>query len=286
LAGRAILQEFSPDWNIRSIHRHPVPAESLPTVEWVRSDAGRVLDWRPLLEGVDLVVNVAWYRAGSDRRFRPLADGLRRLIGDAGSAGVARFVHVSVPVGTPEIERALPYMMRKREVDRALESSHLLYSIVRPTMLFGPRDKLLTVMLRTIIRWHRLPLFGEGEYHVSPISARDLARIVRREAGLASRHTVDAGGPQRWRYRDLTDRLFETVGRPARYVRMSPAGGRRLASLLEFFGSSLLYPYEVDWLVSDRLGLSPYTGLSTPLEPVEEFLRVEGGRLRAGRNHG
>jgi NADH dehydrogenase len=257
-----------------------------PPVEWVPADVSRVRDWRPLLDGVDLVINVAWYRAGSDRRFRALATGLERLIDAAARAGIPRFVHVSVPAATPHIESQLPYMLRKREVDRALESSPLPYSIVRPTMLFGPRDKLLTVMLRTMCRWHRFPLFGEGEYHVSPISARDLARILRREAGLEGRRTVDAGGPRRWTYRDLTDRLFGSLGLPPRYFHLSPAGGRRLARLLELLGSSLLYAYEVEWLVSDRLGLPAYAGLSTPMEPVEEFLRLEGARLRPSRPNG
>jgi uncharacterized protein YbjT (DUF2867 family) len=239
-----------------------------------------------LLEGVDLVVNVAWYRSGTDRRFRPLAAGLGRLIEQAATAGVARFVHVSVPPATDSIEANLPYMVRKREVDRALASSGLPYSIVRPTMLFGPRDKLLTVMLRTMARWHRFPLFGDGEYHVSPIAVQDLASILRREAELTRTRTVDAGGPRRYRYRDLTDSMFELLRLPPRYLRWSVKGGRRVARMLQAFGSSLLYEYEVEWLVADRLGLPPYEGLSTPLRPVEEFLRTEAMRLRSGAPDG
>ncbi|MCI4365661.1 MAG: NAD(P)H-binding protein [Thermoplasmata archaeon] len=283
LVGRALLQEFAPDWTIRSLHRHPAAGEAGRSVEWVAGDAARVDDWRPVMEGVDVVVNLAWYRAGSDRRFRPLAEGLCRAIGAAEIAGVRRFVQISVPVATPHIETTLPYMVRKREVDRALMSSRLGYTIVRPTMLYGRGDKLLTVMLRTIARWHRLPMFGEGEYHVSPVAVRDLARIVRREAGREGPRTVDAGGPEVWRYRDLTNLLFEVSGRPPRYLHLTPTGGMRLARTLELFGSSLLYPYEVEWLVSDRLGLPAYQGLPTPLQPVREFLRGEALGVGAGR---
>jgi len=195
-------------------------------------------------------------------------------------------VHISVPAATDHIETTLPYMVRKREVDRALEASGVAYSIVRPTMLFGPRDKLLTVMLQVMERYHRFPMFGDGEYRVSPIAVRDLARIVRREAGLVGNRTVTAGGPRTWRYRDLTDRLFAALGRPPRYFHLSPQAGARLARVLETFGSSLLYAYEVEWLVADMLGLPPYEGLATPLEPVEEFLQAEGMRLRPHRPNG
>jgi len=286
LVGRALLREFAPDWNIRSVHRHPAPNESIPSVEWVPADVATLPRWGPLLEGVDLVVNVAWYRSGSDRRFRPLAEGLRRLVADAAETGVRRFVHLSVPTATDHIEATLPYMVRKREVDRALETSGVAYSIVRPTMLFGPRDKLLTVMLRTMDRYRRFPMFGDGEYRVSPLAVGDLARIVRREARLPGRRTVTAGGPRTWRYRELTDRLFDALGLPPRYFHLTPRGAERLARLLETLGSSLLYAYEVEWLVADRLGLPPYEGLATPLEPVEEFLRAEGMRRRPHRPHG
>jgi uncharacterized protein YbjT (DUF2867 family) len=280
LAGRSVLEEFGADWAVRSLHRHPVPAEATARAEWIPGDAAQVTDWRPLLTDVDLVINLAWYRQGSGRRFQALGDGLLRLIHTSEAMGIRRWIQVSVPDAPDSLESGLPYLAFKRAVDRAVAASSLSYSIVRPTMLFGSHDKLLTVMLRTMARYHRFPMFGDGEYHVSPIAARDLARILRREAGLPERHTVSAGGPTRWRYRDLTDRLFAALGRTPRYVRFTPGGGVRLARLLEALGSSLLYAYEVEWLLSDRLGLPPYDGLDRPLTPVEPFLEAEAQRWR------
>ena len=279
LVGRHVLAEFGPTWKIRSVHRHVAPEESRYGVEWIRADAATVPDWTPLLDGVDVVLNVAWYRFGSERRFAPLGDGLERLIHAARTVGVRRFVHVSVPDAPASIEHGLPYMVHKRRVDRALEASGLAYSIVRPTMLFAPRDVLLTVMLRTMQRYHRFPMFGDGMYHVSPISARDVARILAREARATGSRNVTAGGPERFRYRDLTDLLFRALGRTPRYVHLSPRGAVRLARFLERVGSTLLYAYEVEWLLSDRLGLPPYEGLTTPLEPVGPFVAAEARRL-------
>jgi uncharacterized protein YbjT (DUF2867 family) len=278
LLGRAVLREFGADWTFRSVHRHPVAAEAGANVEWVAGDAATVPEWAPLLADVDLVLNLAWLRHGSERRFRPLADGLLRLIVASERAGVRRWVQVSVPDAPSELERGLPYLVHKRRVDRALEASRLSYAVVRPSMVFGPDDKLLTVMLRTMARYHRFPVFGDGEYHLSPIAASDVARILRREAEARENRTVTAGGPRRWRYRDLTDRMFDALGRPARYVRFSPRGSVRLARLLESLGSSLLYAYEVEWLLSDLLGPPAYEGLDPPLAAVEPFLDSEARR--------
>ena len=56
------------------------------------------------------------------------------------------------------------------------------------------------------------------------------------------------------------------------YWRMSGPGARRLTGLLVALGSTLLYPYEVEWLTSDMLGLPAYRGLDTPLHPVGPYL--------------
>jgi len=286
LVGRAVLAEFAPSFQVRSLHRHPAPEESGRPVEWVHGDVTTVADWVPLLKHVDLVLNVAWYRTGSARVFAPLAEGLRRLVAAAEAAEVPRFLHISVPQATASIEANLPYMTYKRAVDRSIERSSLSYAIIRPTMLFGPRDKLLTVMLRTMARYHIFPMFGDGDYHVSPIAVRDLARILHREAELDDRHTVTAGGPTRWRYRALTDEMFARLGLRPRYVSFSPRGSVRLARFLESLGSSLLYAYEVEWLLADLLGLPPYEGLDSPLEPLEPFLSTEAVRLRGRRAAG
>lgn len=275
LVGRALLREFAVDHRIRSLHRNASVRERSPTVEPVRADASEVEDWRPYLSGVQTVVILAWYRQARRATFVRLANGLLRLVRDAVQTGVPRLVHLSVPPAPERLERELPYLSEKRRVDAAVASSGLSYAIVRPTMLFGPGDKLLTVMLRTLQRYRRLPMFGDGGYHVSPVAASDLAAVVRREAAAGGRRTVTVGGPRRWEYRQLTDRLFELSGRPPRYLRMSPRNGVRLARLLELVGSSLLYAYEVDWLVSDLLGLAPYEGLGRPLLDWESFIEAE-----------
>jgi uncharacterized protein YbjT (DUF2867 family) len=131
-------------------------------------------------------------------------------------------------------------------------------------------------------RYHRFPQFGDGEYHLSPVSTRDVARVLRIEGDRGGRRTVEVGGPRRWRYRDLTDRMFGALGLPPRYFRLSPANSVRLARLLETLGSSLLYAYEAEWLLSDMLGLPPYEGLGRPLETIEPFLDAEADRLRPG----
>lgn len=287
LVGRALLHEFLPDHAIRTFHRHRSPEEAAAGIEWLPGDLAGPYDPGPLLRDVNVVVGLAWYRQPKSGSFARLTGGFLRLLTAARDAGVQRWIHVSVPPGPADLEETLPYFREKRAVESALVASGLPYLIVRPTMLFAPRDKLLTVLLRLARRYRVLPMFGEGRYHVSPLAAADLARIVRLELRRSGPRDLLVGGPHRYEYRELTDAVFSAIGRAPRYWRMSAAGGVRLARMLEAVGSTLLYAYEVRWLTADLLGLPPYTGLDPPMGSVESFLAEQAaGPDRWARGRG
>ncbi len=285
LVGRALLEEFSRDHRIRSVHRHDVPGERARGVEWIRADVAGPIDWGPILDGVDLVVNVAWHRAGPEARFRDLGDGLVRMTEALERASPApRLVHVSVPSAPPDLEERLPYLVHKRRVDATIMASGLSYTIVRPSALFGPGDVLLGVMIRQMHRYPFFPMFSDGRYHLSPLAVTDLARIVRTVSVDPDRSIHDLGGPVRFEYRDLTDRMFRALGKRARYWHLSERSARRLARTLERLGSNLLYEYEVEWLLSDRLGLPSAESLAPGLASVEAYLLAEAARYGRPRS--
>lgn len=277
LVGRAVLPEFLPHFRIRSVHRHPARNEG-PEVEWVAADVKTVDDWTPLLSDVQVVLNLAWYRWDSERAFRELHDGLLRLLKASVQARVGRFLHVSVPAAPASIETALPYMVYKRRFDQALIASGLSYRIIRPTMLFGQGDVLLGVMLRLMRRYPFFPMFGDGTYHVSPIAVADLARVLLLEARGGVQGVVDLGGPERLTYRELTDRMFRLLGKRPRYWRWSRGTALRITAMMVALRSTILYPYEVEWLMSDMLGLPAYQGLDPPLQNVEPYLAQVASR--------
>lgn len=278
--GRAVRAELAADHALVSLHRHEVPDEAAAGVQWLAGDLRSLPDPGRALDGVQAVVTLAWFRSGPPTLFRDLASGLSRLLAAAREAGVGRFVHLSVPPAPAHLEAGFPYLTYKRQFDRELAASGLSYRILRPTLLYGPGDVLLGVMMRTMRRYRLFPMFGDGEFHVSPLAVTDLARAIRLELASKSVGTVELGGPVRYRYRELTDRLFAALGQRPRYWRLSPRGAVRLARLLESLGSSLLYAYEVQWLQADLLGLPPYAGLDRPLMRLEEYLEAEAARRR------
>ena len=169
------------------------------------------------------------------RRFRPLAEGLIRLVEACDRAGGLRFVHISVPTATEGIETRLPYMVRKREVDAAVSRSQLAYSIIRPTMLFGPgrqaphRDDADRPSMAPAANLRRRSLPLEPD-------RRDRSRAHRTSGSrLRRRAIVEAGGPKVWEYRDLCDRSVRIPGtapqvppdEPVRRARRRPPARER-----------------------------------------------------------
>jgi uncharacterized protein YbjT (DUF2867 family) len=278
LLGRAVLEEFAPSWSIRSVHRHPVERERTLGAEWVEGDVGSIGGWSRALRDVDAVVNLAWYRWGSEERFRSLEAGLERLRAATETAGAA-FVQVSVPPAPPALETGIPYLTYKRRFDGAVRTGRSPYAVLRPTLMFAEGDVLLGTMLRQIRRYPLFPMFGDGAYRFSPIAARDVARAIAKAARQPPNATVDLGGPESYRYRDLTDRMFALLGKRPRYWHLGPQGSVRLARVMQGFGSTLLYAYEVEWLLSDTLALPPSTFLDGPLLRVEPYLKAEAERV-------
>jgi uncharacterized protein YbjT (DUF2867 family) len=125
-------------------------------------------------------------------------------------------------------------------------------------------------------------MFGDGSYRVSPLAAEDLASVLSAESASDATGTRDLGGPVSYAYRELTDRMFAALGREPRYVHLSRRGAIAVTRLLRAFGSTLLYPYEVEWLMSDLLALPPAEVGAGSLTSVESYLESEARRLRSG----
>jgi uncharacterized protein YbjT (DUF2867 family) len=88
------------------------------------------------LDGVTTLYNTYWVRFDHGQTsFADAIENSRILFSAAERAGVERIVHVSI--ANPSIDSPLPYFRGKALVESALVQSGLLYSIVRPTWIFG-----------------------------------------------------------------------------------------------------------------------------------------------------
>jgi uncharacterized protein YbjT (DUF2867 family) len=191
--------------------------------------------WRPLVAGIDAVVNCAGIlreeRVGDYTRIHhdaPLA-----LARACREAGVRKFVQVSA-LGD---EAGGEFIASKHRFDAALLALGVPATVIRPSVVVSARGSHGgTSLLRALAA---LPVVvflpGDGEQKIQPVMREDLAAMVERclAPDVASGRVLFAVGPDVMTLREFLGRMREWLGLPAaRFVQVPAA----LVSLAVWMG--------------------------------------------------
>lgn len=231
--GRAVAEELlRRGRSVRTLTRRPAPRDALAgRVDSAELQFRDPQALRDALAGTDTLYNTYWIRfaRGGSSYERAIAN-TRELLRQAGAAGVRRIVHVSVT--NPDARSPLPYFRGKAALERDVVASGLSYAIVRPTLVFGPRDILVNNIAWSLRRSPVFPVAGDGGYRVQPVSVEDVASLCV-DAGERDEAVVaDAAGPETLTFEELVRLVAAAVGRPARIVHVPPRVVLALARIL------------------------------------------------------
>lgn len=156
-------------------------ARACEGVKCVYHAAARVGDWGPWSEFVEITI-----------------DGSRNLFDAAEQAGVSRFIHISSISVYGHINRAglvideshtelginvhrwSYYTRAKVAVERELWRRHwagggVKFTVIRPSWLYGPRDRATIARLVTMIRNGKAKLLGSGDNRLNVVYAGNVA---------------------------------------------------------------------------------------------------------------
>jgi uncharacterized protein YbjT (DUF2867 family) len=253
--GRAIAEELlERGRSVRTLTRRDQPAD--PLAARIERAALQFRDERRLreaLEGVHTLYNTYWVRfAHGVTTFERALANTRILLRAARDAGVRRVVHVSVT--SPSPDSPLPYFRGKAEAESDIRTCGIGSSIIRPTLVFGPRDILVNNIAWGLRRTPVFPVAGNGSYRVQPVSVEDVATICV-DAGAGDTDTVlDAAGPETLSFEALVRLVASAVGREVRIVRVSPRVVLTLARIVGTLRRDvLLTPDELAGLQAELL---------------------------------
>lgn len=173
-----------------------------------------VRDWLPKLVGIDAVINAAGIlREHGSQTFESIHKRAPQALFTACvAAGVRRIVQISALGADRGVTR---YFLSKRAADDYLATLPLDWTIVRPSLVFGP-DGSGTRMFGRLARLPIVPLPGRGEQRVQPLHIDDFTEAVVHLLGdsSANRARVELVGPQSFSLRELLACL-----RAARHLR-------------------------------------------------------------------
>lgn len=180
--------------------------------------------FRNALRGVRTVVHLAAairdQTAGSIEELNGIATW--RMVQAAERAGVEHFVFFS-SLGASSHDRTR-VLRSKALAERAVLASDVRHTILAPSLVYAPGDRLTTLLGRLALA-PVVPLSGRGEALYQPIWAHDVAdcamAVLARAGDENARYEL--AGPQTLSHRQIVELVLRAAGRERRLAHV-PAG--------------------------------------------------------------
>jgi NADH dehydrogenase len=177
------------------------------------------------LRGCEAVVNLAGIkREEKDQTFQAVhVDLVARLIDAMKAAGVRRLIHISVVVA--RADPALPYHDTKWKGEELVRSSGLDWTILRPGVIYGVGDDLLSHLSLMLRISPIFPIANDGRSPMMPVHAAEVATGVLGALGHpeTAGKTIEIVGPERLVLRDVVRRVAKSMGLPV-WIWPTPVG--------------------------------------------------------------
>jgi uncharacterized protein YbjT (DUF2867 family) len=185
--------------------RRVAPREGLSVV---RADVTTGTALAAAFAGCDAVVQLT----AIIRENAVIRRGTENVVAAAASAGVGHLLYVSAIGADPDPR--FPYHYAKWMAEQAVRGSGVPYTILRPSLIFGPGDGFFTTLC-SLVRYSIpvIPIAGDGGSLFQPISIDDVVRCitVSLDRGPAMR-VIEIGGPEQLSYEGIVDVIHDAIG--------------------------------------------------------------------------
>jgi NADH dehydrogenase len=211
------------------VHRR----SALPGVsEQVTGDITRVESFEQGVGGCDALINlVGIIREFPARRitFESMhVQATANLLAAAEKNGLKRYLHMSALGSRPNAVSA--YHQSKWGAEELVRSSHLEWTIFRPSLIFGPHDAFINMLASQLRLAPIMPVIGSGSYRLQPIHAEDVARCFSLALAMPETigQTFELCGKDRLSYEALINMVAEVLDRTVPWKPHLPLGLMKL----------------------------------------------------------
>ncbi len=224
-------------------------------VEYIHGDLFDPEALRAAVHDVDYVYHSAGITKAKTKEeyYRGNATGTRNILSAilAHNPAIKRFVHISSqaavgpsPSKTPITEETLPHplttygkskWMAEKGCLQVLESIPI--TIVRPPVVYGPRDKDVLAFFSTIQKGLQ-PIVGFNEKYVSMIHVGDLVRgfVLAAESNTSIGQTYFIASKDVYGWKEIGNITQEVMNKRALRMRLPETAVYAIAACAEFFG--------------------------------------------------
>ena len=279
--GKAIVSELSGRGHRVVVLSHRSPVGTVGSVEVRRADATRPETLAPALAGVDAVVISLAFRNSpieAPRRGQTFervdAAGTEALVAAAAAANVPRIVYISGAGAAPDAPRH--WFRAKWRAEEAVRGSGVVYTIFRPSWIYGPGDRSLNRFLG-FSRWLPfIPQIGNGRQRLAPVYVGDMGALVADAlvTPTAENVTLEVGGPETLTMDEIIRAALRVLGRRRPILHTPVLLMKALTAPLMILPSPPMTPSAIDFIVqSAEVDTGPLQErLPRRLTPIAEGL--------------
>ena len=93
-------------------------------------------------------------------------------------------------------------------------TSGMGWVILRPSLIYGPGDGFVSLLVKMIRRTPIVPVIGDGRYKMQPVYIDDLTEVASRslEIDNARGEPIEIGGPEKLEYLEILDIIKGVLG--------------------------------------------------------------------------
>jgi NADH dehydrogenase len=145
-------------------------------------------------------------------------------IAAARHSGIRRFIQMSALGTRPNA--VSQYHRTKFRAEELVRSSGLDWTILRPSLIYGPKDAFITMLAGQLRLAPVMPVIGSGSYRLQPIHADDVARCcsLALEMPETFGQSYELCGNNRMGYEELLDAVAAAMGRKPPFKPHLPLG--------------------------------------------------------------
>lgn len=266
---------------VRALVRSPVKAAERLAPMPVELHVGDLRDpgvMQRAVEGCDSVVHlaaIAIERKGQSYE-EVNAQGTVRVLAAMRAGGLRRLIHMSQNFAASSSPHR--FLRSKGVAEDAVRASGVEWTVLRPSVIFGPEDEFVNVLARLVrLSPFVYPLPGGGVARFQPVAVDDVARVIA--TALADTDTIrqayPLGGPAQLTLRRMVERVLIAMDTSRLLVRVPTALLRPLIALAQRLlphppvTTELLDLLAVDNVVEGNALRDAFGIVPTPFAPEE-----------------
>ena len=225
------------------------------SVPFVRADVTDSPQLAEMFTGCQAVINlVAIIRERGKVTFDLVnRAGTEHVVEAARQAAVPHLIHQSANGADPD--PAFPYLRTKWAGEQAVVGSGVPFTVLRPSLIFGPGDGFFTTLAHVIRLTPVTVIAGDGSTMYQPISVGDVVQcmLIALQRGPSHRvHTI--GGPEHLSYGGIVGIIKVAIGVHRFTLHLPVAAVMPLAFVMQMMPKP--------WVTVDQLRMLPINNIT------------------------